>query len=143
MAFTFLFFSFLSFPYLFFSFLDVRQLVQEISDDLGRHRSDAQINNSCVTVLRGHEEVLSEWKHLQPGDLVKVCLPHPSRHLGRCRPSHGTSACACSQSSYTLLLHAMSKHCCKAFVPSTVLNVSKYTWPPASVQFIANKTLWS
>ena len=47
--------------------------MQEISDDLGRHRSDAQINNSNVTVLRGHEEVISQWKHLQPGDLVKVC----------------------------------------------------------------------
>ena len=53
---------------------DVAGSVQEISDDLGRHRSDAQINNSGVTVLRGHEEVISQWKHLQPGDLVKVCI---------------------------------------------------------------------
>lgn len=49
--------------------------MQEISDDLGRHRSDAQINGADVTVLRGHEEVVSQWKHLQPGDLVKVCRP--------------------------------------------------------------------
>ena len=47
--------------------------IQEISDDLGRHRSDAQVNNAPVTVLRGHEEGISQWKHLQPGDLVKVC----------------------------------------------------------------------
>lgn len=39
---------------------------------MGRHRSDAQVNNAFVTVLRGHEEVLSQWRHLQPGDLVKV-----------------------------------------------------------------------
>lgn len=30
------------------------------------------MNNAFVTVLRGHEEVLSQWRHLQPGDLVKV-----------------------------------------------------------------------
>ncbi|KAL3133538.1 hypothetical protein ABBQ38_007389 [Trebouxia sp. C0009 RCD-2024] len=48
--------------------------IKEISDDLGRHRSDAQINNSCVTVLRGHEEVLSEWKHLQPGSQIPADL---------------------------------------------------------------------
>ena len=47
--------------------------IQEISDDLGRHRSDAQVNNAPVTVLRGHEEGTTQWKHLQPGDLVKVC----------------------------------------------------------------------
>ena len=47
--------------------------IQEISDDLGRHRSDAQVNNAPVTVLRGREEGISQWKHLQPGDLVKVC----------------------------------------------------------------------
>ena len=40
---------------------------------MGRHRSDAQVNSSPVTVLREHEEVASQWKHLQPGDLVKVC----------------------------------------------------------------------
>ena len=49
-------------------------IVQEISDDVGRHRSDAQVNGATVTVLRGHEEVQSQWKHLQPGDLVKVSL---------------------------------------------------------------------
>ena len=52
--------------------------VQEISDDLGRHRSDAQVNNADVTVLRGREEVISQWKHLQPGDLVKVCCFCPA-----------------------------------------------------------------
>ncbi|DBB09563.1 hypothetical protein WJX82_007159 [Trebouxia sp. C0006] len=46
--------------------------IKEISDDLGRHRSDAQVNNAPVTVLRGHEEGTTQWKHLQPGDLVKV-----------------------------------------------------------------------
>ena len=60
--------------------------IQEISDDLGRHRSDAQVNNAPVTVLRGHEEGTTQWKHLQPGDLVKVCSfalkePPPPRQL--------------------------------------------------------------
>ena len=44
---------------------------------MGRHRSDAQVNSSPVTVLREHEEVASQWKHLQPGDLVKVCHAIP------------------------------------------------------------------
>ena len=47
-------------------------IVQEISDDIGRHNSDAQVNSATVTVLRGHEEIQTQWKHLQPGDIVKV-----------------------------------------------------------------------
>ena len=35
------------------------------------------MNSSPVTVLREHEEVASQWKHLQPGDLVKVCRMVP------------------------------------------------------------------
>ena len=66
-------------------------VMQEISDDLGRHRSDAQINNSDVTVLRAHEEVVSQWKHLQPGDLVKVwtpCLPATKSCVADIAPVH-------------------------------------------------------
>lgn len=51
-------------------------IVQEISDDIGRHNSDAQVNSALVTVLRGHEELQSQWKHLQPGDIVKVSPDH-------------------------------------------------------------------
>ena len=49
-------------------------LLQEIADDLGRHRSDAQINNAPAVVLRGREEVHTQWHHVQVGDVVKVCL---------------------------------------------------------------------
>ena len=46
--------------------------LQEISDDVGRHRSDAQVNNTPCTVLRGADEVATQWHKLQVGDLVKV-----------------------------------------------------------------------
>eukprot|EP00891_Asterochloris_glomerata_P006425 jgi/Astpho2/6425/e_gw1.00093.28.1_t len=46
--------------------------VKEIADDLGRHRSDAQINNAPAVVLRGREEVHTQWRHVQIGDVVKV-----------------------------------------------------------------------
>ncbi len=48
--------------------------LQEISDDLGRHRSDAQVNNTPCTVLRGPDEVVTQWHKLQVGDLIKVCI---------------------------------------------------------------------
>ena len=53
--------------------------LQEIADDLGRHRSDAQINNAPAVVLRGREEVHTQWRHVQIGDVVKVRLlsQHP------------------------------------------------------------------
>ncbi len=65
---------------------------------MGRHKSDAQVNNAPVTVLRGHEEVVSQWKHLQPGDLVKVSSPHPNCHNMSGRKSEQFSApshCLC------------------------------------------------
>ena len=65
--------------------------LQEIADDLGRHRSDAQINNAPAMVLRGREEVHTQWRHVQVGDVVKVWL----------LTQHPPSTCAASCSRVT------------------------------------------
>ena len=62
--------------------------LQEIADDLGRHRSDAQINNAPAVVLRGREEIHTQWRHLQVGDVVKVRL------LSQVPPSPSAASCS-------------------------------------------------
>ncbi|KAK9838944.1 hypothetical protein WJX74_006434 [Apatococcus lobatus] len=46
--------------------------IKEAGEEISRHSSDDQINGKLATLLRGGEEVLACWAHLQVGDVVKV-----------------------------------------------------------------------
>lgn len=47
-------------------------LMQEVLDDVRRHRSDSVLNRRLVTVLRNGDDVRARWQDLRVGDVVKV-----------------------------------------------------------------------
>ncbi len=59
-------------------------MMQEAGEEIARHSSDDQINGKPVTVLRGSEEVLACWAHLQVGDVIKVSPVSQLKSWGVC-----------------------------------------------------------
>ncbi|KAG1664091.1 hypothetical protein FOA52_013275 [Chlamydomonas sp. UWO 241] len=55
------------------AFVLIFNALKEINDDVRRHRSDREVNNRTVAVLReGGREVPTSWRDVVVGDLVKV-----------------------------------------------------------------------
>jgi hypothetical protein len=46
--------------------------IQELLDDVRRHKSDSVVNHRLVTVLRASGEVQARWQDLRVGDIIKV-----------------------------------------------------------------------